>query len=51
MEKTQFINIEVPAHVWKEFGITAMKLNQTRKESMKQALLMFNTLNKTTNEE
>lgn len=41
MKKSQVINIEIDKALWKEFGILCMQMDQTRKESMQQALELF----------
>jgi len=41
MDEYQQINIDVPKDLWKQFGIACTQLDQTRKESIKQALEVY----------
>lgn len=49
LKNTRTINIEVSKELWKEFGMLCIQMDQTRKESLEQALQLFIRENKHTN--
>lgn len=46
MTKYKQVNIDIPEDIWKEFGMLCIQLDQTRKETMAQALQSYIDINK-----